>query len=254
VVNIAAAAAAWVAVRLGAKPADPRHPYGHHKAEYLSAVLEGVLIVVAALLIIGEAYLGFAAPRPLDAPTVGLLVSMLASVVNGSWAALLIRVGRLRHSPALTADGWHLFSDVLSSLAVLAGVALAVLTGWGLLDPALAMLMALVILWTGWRLVRDSVGGLMDEAVEPELFDQIRRTIEETGGGSIEAHDLKTRRAGSASFVDFHLVVPGTMSVTAAHEICDRIERALRAGNPSMSISIHVEPHEKAKGSGVLLS
>jgi cation diffusion facilitator family transporter len=253
VVNVAAAGAAVIAIWLGEKPADANHPYGHHKAEYLSAVLEGVLIVVAALLIFREAYFGFVRMTPPDYSATGLGVSALASVINGLWAAGLVRVGRRERSPALLADGRHLFTDVLSSVGVLVGLVLARLTGWAFLDPALAVLVGLGILWTGWTLTRGSVGGLMDEAVEPALLTRIRRTIEETGEGAIEAHDLRTRRAGRATFIDFHLVVPGTMSVSDAHDICDRIERALREATPHLMISIHVEPDNKAKHSGIIV-
>lgn len=253
VVNIAAALAASMAIWLGEKPADANHPYGHHKAEYLSAVLEGVLIVVAALLIFREAYFGFVRHTQPDLSAAGLGLGALAGVINAAWAWMLIRVGRRARSPALLADGRHLFTDVFSSVGVLAGLLLARVTGWAFLDPALAVLVGLGILWTGWELTRGSLSGLMDEAVEPSLLAQIRRTIEAEGIGAIEAHDLRTRRAGRATFIDFHLVVPGTMSVSDAHDICDRIERALREATPELMISIHVEPDNKAKHSGIIV-
>jgi cation diffusion facilitator family transporter len=253
VVNIAAALAASMAIWLGEKPADANHPYGHHKAEYLSAVLEGVLIVVAALLIFREAYYGFVREAAPDFAPAGLGLSALASVINALWAWLLIRVGRRARSPALLADGRHLFTDVFSSVGVLIGLVLARVTGWTFLDPALAVLVGLGILWTGWELTRGSVSGLMDEAVEPAVLQSIRKTIEAEGVGAIEAHDLRTRRAGRATFIDFHLVVPGTMSVSDAHDICDRIERALREATPELMISIHVEPDNKAKHSGIIV-
>ena len=253
VVNIAAALAASMAIWLGEKPADANHPYGHHKAEYLSAVLEGVLIVVAALLIFREAYFGFVRLAQPDFPLAGLGVNAFASVVNALWAWMLVRVGRRARSPALLADGRHLFTDVFSSLGVLVGLLLARATGWTFLDPALAVFVGLSILWTGWELTRGSLSGLMDEAVEPAFLAQIKQTITETGIGAIEAHDLRTRRAGRATFIDFHLVVPGTMSVSDAHEICDRIERALREATPELMISIHVEPDNKAKHSGIIV-
>ncbi len=253
VVNVAAALAASMAIWLGEKPADANHPYGHHKAEYLSAVLEGVLIVIAALLIFREAYFGFVRLASPDFAPAGLGLSALASVVNALWARLLVQVGRRVRSPALLADGRHLFTDVFSSIGVLVGLVLAKLTGWAFLDPALAVLVGLGILWTGWELTRGSLSGLMDEAVEPSVLAQIKKTITETGIGAIEAHDLRTRRAGRATFIDFHLVVPGTMSVSDAHDICDRIERALRDTTPELMISIHVEPDNKAKHSGIIV-
>jgi cation diffusion facilitator family transporter len=253
VINVAAAGAALLALRVSAKPADADHPYGHHKAEYLSAVLEGVLIVLAALAILREAYLGFLNPRPLDAPAAGLAVNALAGALNGAWSWFLIRNGRRWRSPALVADGKHLLTDVVTSGGVLAGVGLVATTGWLVLDPALAALVALNVLWSGWGLVRSSVGGLMDEAVPAEVLARIKGAIAEHGEGALEAHDVRTRHAGRSTFIDFHLVVPGEMRVAEAHAICDRIEAALRADVEGAVVVIHVEPDEKAKHRGVLV-
>ena len=253
VVNVAAAGAALLALRVSARPADAGHPYGHHKAEYLSAVLEGVLIILAALAILREAYLGYLDPRPLDAPAEGLAVNALAGAVNGAWSWFLIRHGRRWRSPALVAAGKHLLADVVTSAGVLAGVGLAAATGWLVLDPALAALVAVNVLWSGWGLVRQSVGGLMDEAAAPEVLARIRALISEHAEGALEAHDLRTRNAGRSTFVDFHLVVPGDMRVAEAHAICDRIEAALREDVEGTVVVIHVEPDERAERRGVLV-
>jgi cation diffusion facilitator family transporter len=253
VINVAAAGAALLALRVSAKPADADHPYGHHKAEYFSAVLEGVLIVLAALAILREAYLGFLNPRPLEAPAVGLAVNALAGALNGAWSWFLIRNGRRWRSPALVADGKHLLTDVVTSGGVLVGAGLVATTGWLVLDPALAALVALNVLWSGWGLVRSSVGGLMDEAVPAELLARIKGAIAEHGEGALEAHDVRTRHAGRSTFVDFHLVVPGEMRVAEAHAICDRIEAVLREDVEGAVVVIHVEPEEKAKHRGVLV-
>lgn len=252
-VNVATAIAALVAVRYAAKPADAEHPYGHHKAEYFSAVLEGVMIVIAALLILREAWAGFAAPPALEAPLPGLAVNLLASVINGAWCWVLLRQGRRLKSPALVADGRHLLSDVVSSVGVTVGVLAAALTGLHWLDPALAALVAVNILWSGWVVVRASVGGLMDESVPEETLARMRDVISETGEGAVEAHDLRARPAGSATFVEFHLVVPGEMTVEAAHEICDRIEAGLKAQMENCIVTIHVEPEHKAKHTGIVV-
>jgi cation diffusion facilitator family transporter len=252
-VNVAAAVAAFIAVRLSAMPADANHPYGHEKAEYLSAVAEGALIVVAALMIFREAYFAYLAPRTLEAPVAGLAVNAFAGLLNGIWCWVLIREGRRRRSPALLADGRHLLTDVVSSAGVLAGLLLALATGWMVLDPLLAALVAVNVLWSGGRLMRESLGGLMDEAASPEVVERIRHVISKEGQGALEAHDLRTRHAGRATFVDFHLVVPGRMSVTQAHDICDRIERALKDEIGQATITIHVEPDEKAKHSGIVV-
>lgn len=253
IVNVATAVAAFLAVRLAARPADDDHPFGHHKAEYFSAVLEGVLIVVAAVFILNEAWQGLRAPQMLDAPWQGLGVNLLASVVNAGWCWVLLRAARRYRSPALQADGKHLLSDVVSSVGVTIGVVAAVLTGWAWLDPALAALVALNILWSGWTVVRSSVGGLMDESVPDSDLSAMREVISTNAYGAVEAHDLRARHAGSATFVEFHLVVPGEMTVEAAHEICDRLEEALKAEILGARVTIHVEPEHKAKHTGIVV-
>lgn len=247
VVNVVASFVAWYALRIAHRPADDNHPFGHHKAEYFSAVLEGVLIVVAALLIIHEAWTALFAPRALEAPVAGLLVNGLAAVGNGLWAWLLISTGRKARSPAMVADGKHLWTDVVTSAGVIFGLVLAVVTGWLWLDPVMALIVAVNILWHGWHLVGDSVQGLMDVSVEPEELAEIHRVVEENSGGALEFHDLKTREAGRARFIEFHLVVPSDMTVEVAHHICDRIEGALEKSQPGAEVTIHVEPAHKAK-------
>jgi cation diffusion facilitator family transporter len=253
IVNVVAASAALLALWVSAKPADANHPYGHHKAEYFSAVLEGVLIVLAALSILREAWLGYVSPRPLEAPLPGLAVNAAASAINGVWSWFLISRGRRWRSPALLADGQHLLADVMTSAGVLVGVGLVALTGWLVLDPLLAALVAVNILWSGWRMMRQSVGGLMDEAATPDVQARIRTLIAEYADGALEAHDLRTRHAGRKTFIDFHLVVPADMRVAEAHDICDRVEAALKQDVEGAVVIIHVEPEEKAKHRGVLV-
>ena len=252
-VNVATAIAALIAIRIAAKPADQDHPYGHHKAEFFSAVLEGVLIIVAALVILRESYHGMMNPRIMDAPAEGLAINAAAGVLNAVWCWVLITQGRRHQSPALVADGKHLLSDVITSGGVIIGVLLAVTTGYAILDPMLAAFVALNILWSGWKLMSTSLSGLMDESVSQDLMQLIRDTIAERAEGAIEAHDLRTRHAGRATFIDFHLVVDGETSVAEAHQICDRIEAALKAKLTEAQITIHVEPDDKAKHSGVLV-
>lgn len=251
IVNVATALVALIAIRVAATPADAQHPYGHYKAEFFSAVVEGAMIIVAAVLIFIEAYKGFMAPRPIEAPLEGLLVNGAASVLNGLWCWVLITRGRRLRSPALVADGHHLLSDVLSSAAVVAGVGLAVVTGWYVLDPLLAGLVAINILWSGWKVVTSSLSGLLDEAVSDERLAAMRSVISAAAAGALEVHDLKTRHAGTMTFVELHLVVPGATSVTEAHEICDRIEQAVRQEFGDVTITIHVEPDSQAQQRGV---
>jgi cation diffusion facilitator family transporter len=251
VINVVAAMAALMAVWYSARPADAEHPYGHHKAEYFSAVLEGALIVLAALAIFREAYGTYLAPRAIQAPLEGLLVNGLASAINAGWCWVLISRGRKLRSPALVADGKHLLSDVISSGGVVFGVGLAALTGWSILDPALAALVAVNILWSGWGLIRESTAGLMDAAVTPREHATIQGVIAANADGALEAHDLRTRHAGKATFIDLHLVVPGAMTVDASHAICDRIEAALKEAVHGAIVTIHVEPEGKAKHHGI---
>lgn len=251
IINIAAAIFALVALRVAARPADADHPFGHHKAEYFSAVFEGALVVVAALLILREAYLGILQPKPIDAPLVGLAVNGAATAINAVWGALLLRRGRAWRSPALVADAKHVLADVVTSLGVLLGVGLVFLTGTLVLDPIVAGLVALHILWSGWTMIRDSINGLMDQAASPDMVRKIRELISHHSEGALEAHDVRTRHAGSATFVDFHLVVPGEMSVADSHAICDRLEETIEGEIEGAVVVIHVEPGDHAKQRGV---
>ena len=253
IINVVTALAAFMAVRMSAAPPDANHPYGHHKVEYFSAVLEGVLIIVAALMILREAYFGFLQPKVLDAPPLGLAVNAAAGFLNAFWSWVLIRQGRKMRSPALAADGRHLWTDVVTSVGIASGLVLAVQTGLHWLDPALAVGVAASVLWSGLRLVTDSVGGLMDAAPAEVIVERIRLLVGQHADGAIEAHDLRTRHAGRLTYLEFHLVVPGDMRVAEAHAICDRIEAALKAEVEGLVITIHVEPELKAKHSGVLV-
>lgn len=252
-VNLATAFAALVAIRIAARPADANHPFGHHKAEFFSAVLEGVMIIVAAIFILLEAYEGFQSPRAIGAPIEGLLINGTATMLNAMWAFVLVRRGRLLKSPALVADGRHLWTDVFTSAGVAMGVLLALATGWWVLDPLMAALVAINIIWSGSRVVKESLSGLMDEAVPEEILASIREAISIEAAGAVEAHDLRTRHAGSATFVEFHLVVPSDMTVFDAHEICDRVEVGIAKAIPDVRITIHVEPEHKSKHTGIVV-
>jgi cation diffusion facilitator family transporter len=252
IVNLVTAVAALYAVHVANQPADRQHQFGHHKAEYFSAVLEGVLIVLAALLIFREAYDALLAPRSINQPLQGILINGVATAINAGWSYFLISWGRRQRSPALVADGWHLLTDVVTSVGVLVGLGLVALTGWQILDPALAALVAANILWAGWKLVKESMSGLMDEAVTAEVARHIRQVISTNAEGAIEAHDVKTRTAGRVTFIEFHLVVPGKMTVAASHAICDRIETALTEAVHGAQVLIHVEPEAEAKHAGIV--
>ena len=241
-VNVIAACIAYFVISYAQKPADEDHQFGHYKAEYLSAVSEGVLIILAAIMIVVEASAHLSNPQTIEAPVLGLAINTLAAVINAVWAWLLIKVGKKHHSPALTADGHHIFSDVVTSGGVLIGLILVFITGYAILDPLMAIAVAINILFQGWKVISHSVSGLMDKAVTPEEDAAIKKVIAENADGSLDVHDLRNRRAGPAVFIDFHLVVPEAMPVGQAHDICDRIENALHVIISGANIAIHVEP------------
>jgi len=253
VVNVLAACVALGALSFAARPADANHPYGHDKAEFFSAVIEGVLIVLASVLIVEQAWMSWRNPVPLEQGLLGLGLNAVSSVLNVGWASLLLRRGKSLRSPALVADGRHLMSDVVTSVGVLVGVGLVLATGLQWLDPAVAVVAALYVLVSGISVIKGSVSGLMDEAPAEDVMDRIRAIVAEQAQGAIEAHDLRTRQAGRQTFLEFHLVVPGAMTVKDAHAICDRIEAALKAEMEGLMITIHVEPEGKAKHHGVLV-
>jgi cation diffusion facilitator family transporter len=247
IVNVAASAVALIALRFAARPADDNHPYGHDKAEFFAAVIEGVMIVVAAGAIFNEAWHAWHTPRVFSLPVLGIALSAIATLINGVWASVLLRAGKRLRSATLHADGRHLISDVVTASGVVLGFGLTILTGYRILDPLIAAATGIYVLWSGASLIGGSVGGLMDMAPDPAELHRINELIAESRTGSIEVHDLRARQAGRLTFVDFHLVVPGGMSVSESHAICDRIENALTADMAHLAVTIHVEPEEKAK-------
>jgi cation diffusion facilitator family transporter len=242
---------ALAAVRIAARPPDANHPYGHDKVEFFAAVIEGVLIIVAALSIFEHAWETWQAPRPIGLPLQGIALNAVATVLNGAWCGVLIQAGTRLRSPALVADGRHLLADVVTSLGVAVGVGLVVVTGYLPLDPLLAAATGVYVLWSGTQMISSSVGGLMDAAPEQAVVNRVRELVAGSAAGAIEAHDLRMRHAGRLTFLEFHLVVPGSMTVAESHAICDHIEETLRREMPHLMITIHVEPEEKAKQHGV---
>ncbi|RYH09786.1 cation diffusion facilitator family transporter [Tropicimonas sp. IMCC6043] len=251
-VNVAGALMAWTAIRIASRPADANHPFGHHKAENFSAIVEGSLIIVAALLIVQSAWHSILEPGRVELGLPGLAINALAGAINLAWARILIREGRRARSPALGASGRHLMSDVWTSVGVLAGLLVVMATGWALLDPILAILVAANILREGWQVIFSSAGDLMDSAAQPEDRDIIETVVRDASRGALQVHDIRTRRAGQMLFVEFHLVVDREMSVGDAHAICDTIEAAVTARLPGSRTTIHVEPDEKLKATGLL--
>ncbi|UNE53756.1 cation diffusion facilitator family transporter [Bartonella machadoae] len=247
IVNILAALAAWWAVKVSLKPADHDHPFGHHKAEYFSAILEGILIIIAAMIILREAWIALSTVKLLQKPGIWIVMHLSASVINSLWGFVLIRQGKIHRSPALKADGVHFITDVFTSFAILVGLIAGFMGGWNILDPILAIIIAINILLQGWKVINSAVQGLMDVGVELNETMRIRELISANAQGALEVHDLLTRVAGRVTFIEFHLVVPAAMSVGEAHQICDKIEDVLQKEFDNVRVSIHVEPEEEAK-------
>jgi cation diffusion facilitator family transporter len=247
VVNVAASGLALYALIAARKPADREHNYGHTKIELLSAVAEGALILIAAMLIVQRAIATLPHPLPIQAPALGLGLNAAGGAINALWACVLRGTARRYRSPAMAADSQHLFTDALTTIGILAGLGAAVVFHAPILDPLIALAIALQIAITGGRTVLRSVSGLLDEAPPQAIVARVRDLVRTHAEGALEAHDLRMRQAGPATFLEFHLVVPGAMTVAAAHDICDRIEAALKGELDGATVTIHVEPEGKAK-------
>ncbi|TPW36493.1 cation diffusion facilitator family transporter [Oecophyllibacter saccharovorans] len=245
--NVIAAFGTLWAVAWARRPADDDHPYGHGKAEYLWSIIEGTLVILTALVILFIAANDLRHPHPLHTAALGVALNGAAGVINWVWAQILLRSGRRHNSRALMTSGAHVMSDVWASVALVVGVAAIPLTGWLWLDPLLSTAVALNVLWSGFGMVRESMPSLLDAAPDPQEKERVWQTIEAHGAGAIEAHDLRMRKVGGEAFLDFHLVVPEHMQVIEAHEICNRIERALRQQLGRATISIHIEPPHRSK-------
>jgi len=243
-VNLAAALFALFIVHWASRPPDEDHPYGHDKADYLSAAVEGSLILVAAVTIAVSAVRRLIDPQPISDVGIGIAVSLAASMVNLVVARVLISAGREHRSLVLEADGRHLMTDVWTSAGVVVGVALVALTGWERLDPIIALLVAANVVVTGVSLVRRFTGGLMDRALPPAdraTIDAVLRRYAEEG---VQFHALRSRSAGARAFVSVHVLVPGDWSVQRGHDVAERLEGDLRGALHRATIFTHVEPLE----------
>ncbi len=243
-VNLAGALMALAMLSLAATPADENHAHGHGKAEYFSSGFEGFLILLAALSIGYAAYQRLLAPQPLEAVGVGLAVSVVASILNLATARILLGVGRRYKSITLEADAHHLLTDVWTSVGVIVGVGLVWLTGWLWLDPAIALLVAANIVWTGWQLLRRSTAGLMDVSMPAEELAAIEAVLERYRGRGLAFHALRTRQAGARAFVTLHVLVPGDWTVQQGHDWSERIEADIRQALPHVHVITHLEPLE----------
>lgn len=254
--NLGGALMALLMLKLAAQPPDEEHAYGHNKAEYFSSGFEGMLIFLAAGFIAAAAVPRLLAPQALQKPDLGLGVAAVATAINFVVARVLARAGRAHDSISLRADSRHLMVDVWTTVGVIAGVALAALTGWLWLDPLVALAVAVHVLWEGFSLLRESAMGLMDVAWPEEEQQILRQVLDEfraenaagnaTGKirGNIDFHALRTRRSAARRFVDFHVLVPGGWSVQQAHDLAERIERRLAERLPQLTAFTHLEPLE----------
>lgn len=247
IVNIIISTIAWMAIRISMLPADTNHPFGHNKAEYFSAVCEGGFIFIAALVIIKKALFSLQINHSALELNSGFIISFLAAVVQGLWGYTILKQARKYHSIALKADALHMLSDVVTTLAVITGVIASYLSGYYFLDSLIALVIAINILWQGYKIFKTSVHGLMDHSVDKATYQHIKTIIANTTIGAIEVHALKTRLAGCVIFIEFHLVVASDMRVSKAHLICDTVELAIKKEFPTARITIHVEPEEEAQ-------
>lgn len=241
-VNLLAAIIALVMVRWATLPPDEEHMYGHEKAEYFAAGAEGVFILGAAVSIGWVSVGRLLHPAALESVGPGLAVSVVASLVNLGVALALIRSGRRHRSITLEADGRHLMTDVVTSVGVVVGVGAVALSGWRLLDPLIAIVVALNIVVTGVRLIRRSGGGLMDKALPAEERGAVEAALARHRTGGVEFKAVRTRRSGRRSFVSMDVQVPGNWTVAHGHELLERVEKDVRAALPHSSVSTHLEP------------
>jgi cation diffusion facilitator family transporter len=244
IVNIVAAVVALVALRTAMKPADERHHFGHGKAEYFSAQIEGFMILLAAVIIIGTAIERLLKPAPLEAVGWGLAISTIASLLNGGVAFVLMRAGRKYRSPVLDADGRHLLTDVWTSVGVLIGVGAVQVTGWLRLDALVAMAVGLNIIVTGVNLLRESTGALMDKALPAEDHDAIVSVLKKFESDNVKFHALQTRQAGRHRFVSMHVLVPAAWTIQQGHDLSEDLEGQIIDLLPDTTVHTHVEPIE----------
>lgn len=243
-VNLLAAIVALWALWVAALPADEEHAYGHTKAEYFSSGFEGALVVIAAASILATALPRLVDPRPVEDVGVGLAISALASAINLGVARLLFGAGRRYHSITLEADAHHLMSDVWTSVGVILGVGAAAATGWEILDPLIAVAVAVNVVWTGIGLLRRSMLGLLDTALPEPERRSITAVLEAHTGDGVQFHALRTRQAGARRFMSLHVLVPGEWTVQRGHDYLEGLEEELRRAVPNTTVFTHLEPIE----------
>ncbi len=246
-VNLVAAIFAVWALTYAAKPPDEEHAFGHSKAEYFSSGFEGALILFAAISIAIAAFPRLLHPQPLEQIGLGLVLSVVASAINGGLALVLLKAGKRLHSITLRADAHHLLTDVWTSVGVILGVLLVSVTGWLVLDPLIAILVAVNIIWTGGKLIQESGSALLDASIPLEERMMINEILSPYDRQKIQFHAIRTRIAGARRFVSFHVLVPGAWTVQQGHDLCEEIESAICTALPNMNVFTHLEPLEDPK-------
>jgi len=242
VVNLIGAGIALAMLTIAARPADDDHAYGHGKAEYFSSGAEGALILIAAISIGVVATNRLIHPQPIEQAGAGLAVSTVGSLINFFVARILLRAGKAHNSITLEADARHLITDVWTSAGVIAGIVAVALTGWQVLDPLIALAVAVNIVWSGYVLIKRSTAGLMDSALPPEELAQVSRILAGYEQQGAQHHALRTRQAASRRFVSVHVLVPGFWTVDAGHALLEHMEADIRAALPEVTITTHLEP------------
>lgn len=244
VVNLVAAVVALVALKVAAKPADWNHQFGHTKAEYFSAAIEGIMIFLAAGSILALGIYRLFVPGQLQELGLGMLISVFAAMINGAVSLVLLRAGKRHRSITLTADGKHLMTDVYTSAGVLVGIGLVWLTGWNWLDPVVAIAVGINILVTGSKLIAQSSAGLMDVSMPEEENQRIERILDRYRSDEIGFHAVRTRVSGSRQFMDMHMLVPGNWTVQHGHDAMEDLIEVLVAEFPDLVVTGHLEPIE----------
>ncbi|CAL9914986.1 ferrous-iron efflux pump FieF [Candidatus Liberibacter solanacearum] len=254
IVNIITAIISFFTIKYASRPADKTHPFGHQKAEYIAAVVEGLLMINIASIALYESWNNSYSSLSNDISIVGLLISLTASTISLFWGKWLIYYGEKKHSASLKANGKHFVSDVIMSIGVFCGLCLTLITQYTSLDSIMAILIALNMLYQGWKVISFSIKNLMDGAVQPEYLEKIKNIIALNASGSLGIHDLKIRQAGATFFINFHLVVDSNMTVLNAHKICNHLEKSIEEDINQAIITIHIEPeNERVHGIHVQL-
>jgi len=243
-VNLAAAIIALMMLRIAEQPPDEEHRYGHSKAEYFASITEGLFIFIAAIAIIFSAINRIINPKIIEQAMLGLGISVIASIINYIVSLKLLKVGKKHHSITLEADGHHLMTDVVTSVGVIVAVFLIAITGWQILDPLIAILVAVNIVFTGFRLMKRSILGLLDTSISREELDVVRSVFKKYERQGLKFHGLRTRESAQRRFVDFHVLVPGSWSVRRGHDLLEEIEKEIRQQIEKVTISTHLEPIE----------